>query len=122
MAAENGNRAAGERQVHNEALFREVNEHIERVGKEAGFGSDGQLDFTCECVVEDCIATLSLSVDEYEAVRIDATHFFLRPGHENLDVERVVDRNDRYVVVEKFGEAGAAAIKLDPRARRARLS
>ena len=123
MFEENGDGAGRERRAaRNEALFREVNEQIERLGKEAGFGSDGRLDFTCECLVDTCTTTISLTVDEYEDVRRYATHFFLLPGHETIDVERVVDRNHRYVVVEKFGEAGAVAIKLDPRTRRAQLN
>jgi hypothetical protein len=33
------------------------------------------------------------------------------------DIERIVAKRDGYFVVEKFGEAGLAAIKLDPRSR-----
>src|SRR6266511_3644935 len=115
MATENGNRAEREaRAARNEALFREVNEQIERLGKEAGFGPDGHLDFTCECLVDSCTTTISMTVDEYEVVRRYGTHFFLVPGHETLDVERIVERSNDYVIIEKFGEAGAVAIKLDP--------
>src|SRR6266540_3049380 len=123
MAAENGDRAASERRAaRNEALFREVNEQIERLGKEAGFGPHGHLDFTCECLVDSCTTTISMTVDEYEAVRRHGTHFFLVPGHETLDVERIVERTERYMIIEKFGEAGAVAIKLDPRTRGAQFS
>jgi hypothetical protein len=41
----------------------------------------------------------------------------VRPGHEIPDVERVVERHDEFVVVEKFGESPKAAIRLDPRRR-----
>ncbi len=47
------------------------------------------------------------------------THFAVLPRHEVADVERVVAENDRFLVVEKFGEGGKAAIRLDPCARRA---
>jgi hypothetical protein len=48
-------------------------------------------------------------------VRNDSTRFFVVPGHEDERVERVVERNDRYVVVEKIGEAAEEADDLDPR-------
>jgi hypothetical protein len=43
------------------------------------------------------------------------THFAVLPGHDVPTVERVVETNERYVIVEKFGEAAITAIKLDPR-------
>ena len=39
----------------------------------------------------------------------------MRAGHVRLEVERVVDENDRYTTVEKFDDAGDAAELLDPR-------
>ena len=38
---------------------------------------------------------------------------WLRGGHENLALERVVERHDRVFVVEKFGTAGRIAERLD---------
>ena len=55
------------------------------------------------------------SIDEYEGVRRESMRFFVIPGHEDESVERVVERNERYVVVEKFGEAADEADDLDPR-------
>jgi hypothetical protein len=56
--------------------------------------------------------------EDYEQVRLDATHFLLAPGHEDERVERVIDRRRRYQVVEKFNRAVASRVRrLDPRAR-----
>jgi hypothetical protein len=56
-------------------------------------------------------------LDEYEAVRADGTHFLLAPGHEEPDVERVIDRGDDHVVVEKFRPSIARIVRrLNPRA------
>ena len=43
---------------------------------------------------------------------------FLNPtGHDNPDVERIIELKSGYAVIEKFGESGAAAVRLDPRKR-----
>jgi hypothetical protein len=56
-------------------------------------------------------------VDEYEAVRRIPTHFVVAPGHDVPEIERVVEKTERYVVVEKVGDAGGFAVQLDPRSR-----
>jgi hypothetical protein len=55
---------------------------------------------------------------EYEAVRRDGAHFFVSPGDEHVwsDIERVIERSDRYWVVEKTGRAQNIARRADPRA------
>ena len=42
--------------------------------------------------------------------------------HVFADVERIFAKRDGYFVVEKFGEAGVAAIELDPRRRTSRVA
>jgi hypothetical protein len=103
-----------QRVAKNEALFRQVNERIEDVNQD--LDSDSPSDFLCECGDDNCTAPVRLTRREYEAVRSDPTHFVIAPGHEVVDVERVVLENDRYAVVEKFaGEAERIAAKTDPR-------
>jgi hypothetical protein len=102
-----------ERQGRNEALFREVNERIAELNQT--FQVEGRSEFLCECSREACKEPVSISIDEYETVRRAATRFFVLPGHEDTSVERVVERSERYVVVEKIGEAAEEADDLDPR-------
>ena len=102
-----------ERQGRNESLLREVNERIAELNQT--FQIEGRSEFLCECSREECKEPVSISLDEYEAVRRKSTRFFVIPGHEDGSVERVIERNDRYVVVEKIGEAGEEADDLDPR-------
>lgn len=102
-----------ERQGRNESLFREVNERIAEVNQT--FHVEGRSEFLCECSREECKEPISISIDEYETVRRAPTRFFVIPGHEDESVERVIERSDRYVVVEKFGEAADEAEDLDPR-------
>ena len=99
-----------ERLGFNEAAFRKVNEGIER-------GSDNRrMTFACECGRLGCNKLIELSRPEYEAVRAHSRRFFLLASHQLLAVERVVERHDEYLVVEKLGEAGAIAERTDPRA------
>jgi hypothetical protein len=102
-----------ERQGRNESLFREVNERIADLNQT--FQVEGRSEFLCECSREDCHDPVSISIDEYEDVRQSSTHFFVLPGHEDLSVERIITQTDRFVVVEKLGEAADEADDLDPR-------
>jgi hypothetical protein len=106
--------ARQQRVAKNERLFRQVNERIEEVNEALGKGEPA--DFLCECGDESCTAPVSLTLEEYERVRAEPTHFVIAHGHEAPDVERVVEKTDRYAVVEKFsGEAERIAVETDPR-------
>jgi hypothetical protein len=59
-----------------------------------------------------------LTLEEYEYVRRAPTRFLVKPGHVYSEIERVVETDGsglRFEVVEKKGEAGAVAVRLDPR-------
>ena len=100
--------------ARNQALFREINERIADVSNTV---PDEELcDFVCECARTDCVEFVSLTRTEYGAIRRVATWFPIKPGHDDPALERVVETNERYAVVEKFGEAGMVAVELDPRA------
>jgi hypothetical protein len=101
-----------ERLARNQVLFREVNERLLELSN--GSSLD-RFEFLCECSGEECAETVILSLDEYESVRTEPTAFLILPGHEIPEIERVVERNGRYAVVEKTtGET--FAIETDPRA------
>jgi hypothetical protein len=103
-----------QRVAKNEALFRQVNERIEEVNE--SLDAEEPSDFLCECGDENCTSPVSLTLAEYEQVRSNPTHFIIAPGHEVVDVERVIARTERFSVVEKFiGEAERIAVDSDPR-------
>ena len=52
---------------------------------------------------------------EYEHVRAASDQFFVVPGHENAEVERIVERFPGYLIVAKIGVAGEYADLTDPR-------
>jgi hypothetical protein len=97
----------------NEALFREVNEAIENGKTTAEPGSPAA--FRCECGQLGCNDLIELTAGEYEHVRAHPRRFFLTPGHEQPEVETVIQTHPAYVVVEKREEAGQAAERSDPR-------
>ena len=100
--------------ARNEALFREVNERIEDV--QAGFSAGEGVDFLCECGSDDCTQPISLTLAEYEQIRQNPKHFVVVPGHDVVDVERVVEQKDHYAVVEKLpGAPAKIALERDPR-------
>lgn len=101
--------AREQRVIRNEALFREVNERIAEISR------SGLIEFLCECGEETCLESIGLTCEEYEEVRSVSDRFVMKPGHEHLDFERVIDRHDRYVVVDKAGQAGDIADRTDPR-------
>jgi hypothetical protein len=90
------------RLAKNEALLREVNERIHEVGERLQVLPDDELlDFRCECGRPDCESFISMTAREYEHVRSDNDRFAVAPGHEEAEIERVVERDERYVVVDK---------------------
>jgi hypothetical protein len=104
---------AEDRVAHNETVFREVNERIE--AGQWPTQREEPLAFRCECGSLACNSLVELTLGEYEHVRASATHFVLVPGHEIPAIERVLEREPTYVVVEKVGDAAEVAKETDPR-------
>lgn len=95
-----------ERTARNEALLREVNERIHEVGERLQVLPDnGELEFRCECGRPECEEFVSMTASDYERVRSEEDRFAVVPGHEDPEIERVVVRADRYVIVDKLPQA-----------------
>jgi hypothetical protein len=108
-----------ERAARNEALFREVNEELERLAREHSRDPAEPLHLVCECVDADCNDRISVPTHVYEQVRSDARRFLVKPGHEVVNVEHIVLETDDYMVVEKDTPTTArVAERTDPRAPR----
>lgn len=102
------------RVAHTEALFRDVNE---RIAESADRFNAHDAEFVCECADPACAERVPATLDQYEEIRSDATHFLVAAGHELTDLERVVKRPHRHsAVVEKFNSVVARTVRrLDPR-------
>jgi hypothetical protein len=104
-------RQGKQRVAINEATFRKVNE-----GMEVGQDPAGLLTFICECGRLRCDELVQLTRREYEDIRKNPRRFAILDGHEILEAEKIVERNDRYLVVEKAGDPEAEIVEhTDPR-------
>jgi len=103
-----------QRQAHNEALYRATNREIERASERVGEGAESEIEFLCECGREGCTAMLSLTIGDYDRIHAERERFVVLPGHENPEIEEVVQRTSSYFVVDKFGEAAEIARDADP--------
>lgn len=84
----------------NEAQFRAFNERL------LASTEDGPVEILCECGIASCHHPLTVDAEQYTAVRADPCRFFVAPGHEIPDIETVVERGERHLVVEKPAEVG----------------
>jgi hypothetical protein len=100
------------RAAQNQSLFRDSNE---RTNAREWAVDSLQASFVCECLDLNCTQRILLSREEYEGLRESPTRFAVLHGHELQDVEVVVDKTARYVVVQKLGVAADVAEQLDPR-------
>jgi len=101
-----------ERLVRNQILFREVNERV----RETIDDTEGPVEFLCECSNEACIETAGLEMKEYDRIRAHPNLFLVVPGHELLDVDRVVGQGPGFLLVEKI-VAVDEVIRADRRSR-----
>ena len=98
-----------------ESLFRDVNE---RIAETAQRFESAEVSLVCECADPACTHRVTVSVDEYEEVRSEPTHFLTVPGHGlGAPLERVVEARGGHHVIEKIERVlREHVIRLDPRA------
>jgi len=108
------------RVAQNEARYRAFNEEIRWFVGEAPTRT---FEILCECGSADCRMLITVTAQEYGAVRANATRFFVKQGHQVDEVERVIEQVDSelplgsYLVVEKDKGVGRdIAEATDPRA------
>jgi hypothetical protein len=99
------NTSRDRRVARNHALFRDVNERIYSLTEEFGShpADDGlSLAFVCECGTVTCTSQLLVETDDYSRIRShQEAHFVVLKGHEQPDVEQVIEANGHYVVVAR---------------------
>lgn len=102
----------------NESRFRLVNERVRDLvidDAERHAEHPDAVSVVCECSDVDCTAKIDITLATYEWVRSGSARFVIVPGHEIVDSERILRQGEGYAVVEKIGDARAAASELDPR-------
>jgi hypothetical protein len=99
----------------NEAVFRELNDRLEELEETFRPGRD-ELDLVCECGDANCSERLRVPRADYRRLRLDSRLFAVVPGHDEPDVEEVVEHHTSYEVVQKHGGVPARiAVETDPR-------
>jgi hypothetical protein len=104
------------RAARNQALFRDINERLAELDEHAT-DATAPGTWSCECADVTCLEQIELTVAEYERLRSEPRRFAVAADERHVlpEVEVVIERTDRYWVVEKTGDAGAEAASLDPR-------
>jgi hypothetical protein len=112
-----GGVARERRAAENQALFRSANDRIKQLNEAfEAFSPYG--DWTCECMDIQCVEIVKMTLAEYEGVRAHSNRFLVAPAERHVlpDVEQIIERSDRFWLVEKLGAAAERAAELDPRA------
>lgn len=84
-----------------EQEFQEYNERRVAMEAIAGVSVDEAVPFACECDDPTCGGAVELTVAAYQQATAAPDQFVVKPGHEDLDVEVVVEGHDNYLVVSK---------------------
>jgi hypothetical protein len=87
------------READQQCLIRDANEAIERMNVRLTRGAL-RLELRCECGDPACLARLSPTHAEYEAVRTYGSRFIVCLNHENPETASVVFENGRFAVIE----------------------
>jgi len=91
-----------ERAIRNEALFREVNSHIAEMEEQTRRTDWGEpLPLVCECAQIGCRAPIEVDAATFERVRAEPRWFLVALGHEQPEIETVVERREDYLIVQK---------------------
>jgi hypothetical protein len=92
--------------AQNRLVFRSVNQRIKELGEKL-LRTESETDFVCECDDPGCIKMITMPIAEFKAFERMENCFMVAPGHEDAEVQQVVTRHRRYVVVANVRAAGA---------------
>ena len=90
------------RKVAVEVDSRAVNEKVEELVTEADADPETQAaPFFCECSDSSCRQRIRITPRRWSEIHQNRRDFIVTPGHQSLDVERVVESYPLYLVVRK---------------------
>jgi hypothetical protein len=100
-------------------FFREINNRV------AGLSQEREVSlprFICECLRLDCCATIVLPLEDYARVRSDPARFIVLAGHEDTEIQDVLERHDVCVVVRNVASTTAQRPRASTRPTESRMS
>ena len=107
--------ARAPQEAEQQCLVREANEAAERLNV-ALTASAARAALRCECGDEACLAPVSLTPAEYEAVRAYGSRFVVGINHENPESSWVLSENPRFAVIDVVaGDARYQVLARNPR-------
>lgn len=107
---------AQRRMAENEVVFRSYNEKIEesfkeikKISEEAGATDypveddikDMMLHFYCECYDETCELRIIMKPALYKTLHRQRDQFMIVPGHNAVDIEKIIKKDETYWIVDK---------------------
>lgn len=106
-------------EVRRRVSIRATNEQLEHSCVGLGATGEDRFVFVCECGDRACTSLLHVDLAEYEEVRKHPARFLIARNHENPEVERVVNENGRFAIVETVtGLLSKPALESNPRWQR----
>lgn len=102
-------------EIENQIRYRDFNEWVEASNDRMGERRPME-EFICECGDGDCRDPIRMTRQEYEIVRTHGDRFVIALNHEDPEVDRVLEQNERFATSEMLpGHAGRRARATDPR-------
>jgi hypothetical protein len=99
MSSNGGQRLS--RAEKNEQAYKDHNERRAEMDEEGGVPLDEPVPFACECDDPHCSRAVELSLADYERASAPTDQFVVAPGHEDPEVEVVIQTHSSYLVVSK---------------------
>jgi len=99
------NKLSNERLIRNEQILRDKNTNAEKALKQY-FHNDkdvqnAPMEFICECSTLNCKKHVNISISTYEKIHARRDRFVISKGHETPQVEKVVQHEPDFDIVEK---------------------
>jgi len=88
------------RAAQNELVFRTVNEQIVKM-TDRFRAQLSEIDIVCECADTTCVGSIRINATTFAGIDRDTGKFLVLPGHEDEQVEQVLEKHEGYYVVLK---------------------
>jgi hypothetical protein len=85
-----------------EALNRRFEGTLDEIRERDGLEPEAPMALFCECSDLGCRERIHIVPRRFDELHRDADQFVVMPGHEMLDIERVVDQEGDYLIVRKI--------------------
>lgn len=81
----------------NERSVEKLKHHIPKTEQ-----NEVEIAFNCECSDLSCEERILLTLEDYENLHDEFSHFIIAQGHNEPKVEKVVEKTKNFSVVEKY--------------------